>query len=222
MSTIITIVIIAILAIVIKELKHGKWQNHRGRKRYDTNNKFSSKRKVNYPVSEIECSESNYDISSYEKQLKFVSSNKASFTAQKLMKVGEFKVFQTIESKIIPSFKGCRVFAQVSLGEILYADKLFHSCINSKRVDMLVISPFGMPLVVIEYQGSGHYQGTAALRDAVKKEALRKAGITYVEITESNTEQDIQYLVTRALENALNHKDDIKHKTVDNATSISH
>ncbi|MEP7348782.1 MAG: hypothetical protein ABI668_02385 [Sphingorhabdus sp.] len=28
----------------------------------------------------------------------------------------------------------------------------------------------------IEYQGSGHHQGTAAARDAVKKEALRGSG----------------------------------------------
>ena len=41
----------------------------------------------------------------------------------------------------------------------------------------------------IEYQGHGHYQGTAAARDAVKKEALRKAGVRYIEVTpESGTE----------------------------------
>ncbi len=40
----------------------------------------------------------------------------------------------------------------------------------------------------IEYQGSGHHTGTsAAARDAVKKEALRKAGIGYHEVVAGHT-----------------------------------
>ena len=40
------------------------------------------------------------------------------------------------------------------------------------------------PLHAIEYQGSGHFKGAhaTAARDAVKKEALRRAGIGYVEV----------------------------------------
>ena len=39
----------------------------------------------------------------------------------------------------------------------------------------------------IEYQGTGHHQGSAAARDAVKKEALRKAGIGYHEVVAGHT-----------------------------------
>ena len=39
----------------------------------------------------------------------------------------------------------------------------------------------------IEYQGSGHHQGTAAARDVVKKEALRKVGIGYYEVVAGHT-----------------------------------
>ena len=39
----------------------------------------------------------------------------------------------------------------------------------------------------IEYHGTGHHQGTAAARDAVKKEALRKAGIGYHEVAAGHT-----------------------------------
>ena len=39
----------------------------------------------------------------------------------------------------------------------------------------------------IEYQGSGHHQSSAAARDAVKKEALRKAGIGYHEVVAGQT-----------------------------------
>jgi hypothetical protein len=54
--------------------------------------------------------------------------------------------------------------------------------INSKRVDALVVDRGGRPVLAVEYQGAGHYQGTAPARDAIKKEALRKAGVGYLEV----------------------------------------
>ena len=39
----------------------------------------------------------------------------------------------------------------------------------------------------LEYQGTRHHQGTGAARDAVKKEALRKAGIGYHEVVAGHT-----------------------------------
>ena len=81
------------------------------------------------------------------------------------------------------------VMAQVSLGEVLSSrDARAYSAINSKRVDLLIVSRSGDPIAAIEYQGHGHYQGTAAARDAVKKEALRKAGVQYIATPESGTE----------------------------------
>jgi hypothetical protein len=81
-----------------------------------------------------------------------------------------------------------RVMAQVSLGEILRSkDAEAYGCINSKRVDMLIVDENRRPRHAIEYQGKGHYQGTAAARDAVKKEALRKAGIGYHEVVAGKT-----------------------------------
>ena len=73
--------------------------------------------------------------------------------------------------------------AQVSLGEILSSKNTeAYGCINSKRVDMLLVDEECRPRHAIEYHGGGHYQGTAAARDAVKKEALRRAGIGYHEV----------------------------------------
>lgn len=65
---------------------------------------------------------------------------------------------------------------------------------NSKRVDILVTDPFGFPCAVIEYQGGGHYQNNAIGRDAVKKEACRKAGIGYLEIEPGYDDDDINRL----------------------------
>jgi hypothetical protein len=43
------------------------------------------------------------------------------------------------------------------------------------------------PRHAIEYHGAAHYQGSAAARDAVKKEALRRAGIGYHEVLAGHT-----------------------------------
>jgi len=125
----------------------------------------------------------------------------AQFTARKVMRLGEYRVFRLVEKLVQNHRGGFRVFAQTSLGEIIESkDRIAHSAINSKRVDMLVIGPNGLPMVAIEYQGNGHHQSEAAARDAVKKEALRKAGVQYVEIMDFHRDEDVTRLVREALE----------------------
>src|SRR3954447_13204999 len=96
----------------------------------------------------------------------------------------EARVLYAAERAIRKSNLKWRVMAQVSLGEVLSsADPKAYSTINSKRVDLLIVSSGGEPIAAIEYHGGGHYQGTAPARDAVKKEALRRAGVRYIEVT---------------------------------------
>jgi hypothetical protein len=53
-------------------------------------------------------------------------------------------------------------------------------------------------VAAIEYQGGGHYLTDAAARDAVKKEALRKAGIGYHEVVAGHTTPgDLRALVEK-------------------------
>jgi hypothetical protein len=117
----------------------------------------------------------------------------ASFNKNKLLNYSEYNVFKIIEADIAKEGRGYRVFAQTSLGEILAScdGDAFHS-INSKRVDILVVDQGGWPALAVEYQGEGHYQGTALGRDAVKKEALTKAGIGYVEVFPADTAPQIR------------------------------
>lgn len=115
----------------------------------------------------------------------------APFQRRRLLSPSEFRVFKAIEDDLATARQGYRVFAQTSLGEVLASsDKNAFRSINSKRVDILVVDRGGWPVVAVEYQGSGHYQGTAAARDAIKKEALRKAGVRYIEVaaTDSNVQ----------------------------------
>ncbi|ANL87901.1 DUF2726 domain-containing protein [Rhizobium phaseoli] len=112
----------------------------------------------------------------------------SNFTIQPLLNKSEARVFRELDSVVIGCNSSWQVMAQVSLGEILRsADPEAYSCINSKRVDLLLVDGDCQPRHVIEYQGGAHHQGTAAARDAVKKEALRRAGIGYYEVVAGQT-----------------------------------
>lgn len=125
-------------------------------------------------------------------QLRIVS--QAPFGSKRLMNAGEFKVFTAAERVCQELGHGWRVHAQVSLGEVLTSPSAdARRCVNSKRVDMLVVDLRGEPLAAIEYQGQGHHLGTTApARDAVKREALRRAGVRFVEVTHEHGPEDLK------------------------------
>lgn len=140
-------------------------------------------------------------------QLRHVMS--ASFTPRRLMSLREYGVFQAAEQFVQQNYRGFRVMAQTSLGELISSDNdLAYRSINSKRVDLLIIDRTGFPVVAIEYQGEGHHQGNAAARDAVKREALRRAGIGFVEIYSDQTPTDIERILADAMRRTISGRTD--------------
>lgn len=136
--------------------------------------------------------------SDYVEQLRHVIG--ASFRKKRVMNKSEFRVFRIIEEEIQIARGGYRVLSQTCLGEILDSDdKVAFASINAKRVDVLVIQPNGEPLAVFEYQGAGHHQNMAAARDAVKKEALRKAGVHYLEVNPQHEPDEIRQMVRKII-----------------------
>ena len=128
---------------------------------------------------------------------------KADFKAQPLLNKSEARLFNAIDKWVIELRPGWQVMAQVSLGEILRcADKDAYLCINSKRVDLLIVDADCKPIHAIEYQGGGHFKGAhaTAARDAVKKEALRRAGIGYVEVVAGDTPAELRRVVERLVQ----------------------
>ena len=112
----------------------------------------------------------------------------AEFRARPLLNRPEAKLFKALDAAVIARNPGWQVMAQVSLGEFLASpDKDAYGAVNAKRVDFALMDPDSRVAHAIEYQGSGHHQGTAAARDAVKKEALRRAGIGYHEVVAGHT-----------------------------------
>ena len=122
-------------------------------------------------------------------QMEFIS--KVDFEPRRLLNKPEYGILQILEKTARDLGGGLRVMAQTSLGEIIAPSaasgseesrELAFRSINSKRLDFLVIDRSGMPALAVEYQGHGHYQNRAFMRDAVKREAVRKANIRFLEI----------------------------------------
>jgi hypothetical protein len=128
---------------------------------------------------------------------------KAEFKPQRLLNKSEARLFNAIDKWVIELRPGWQVMAQVSLGEILKCeDKAAYACINSKRVDLLIVDDECRPFHVFEYQGGGHFKGAhaTAARDAVKKEALRRARIGYTEVVPGDTPAELRRLIEKLLQ----------------------
>ncbi len=114
-----------------------------------------------------------------------------------LMNRSEYKLFRKLEKHLEKSHKGqiFRLFSQVAMGEFIKSesDDAFR-LINGKRVDFVIVGSSGEAVVVIEYQGAGHYQDNAIERDAIKREACRKAGIEFLEFKKSYDDLEFERL----------------------------
>lgn len=130
-------------------------------------------------------------------QLKAVM--QAEFSACPVLNQPERRLFACVEKALQELSPGWRAMAQVSLGEVLRSEsKDAFLAINSKRVDLLIMDSDCQPLHVVEFQGTGHYRGpNTAARDAVKKEALRRAGIGYIEVVSGDTPAEVREMVRK-------------------------
>jgi len=124
----------------------------------------------------------------------------ASFKARPLLNKPERRLLAHLDRILAEDTPGWRAMGQVSLGEILWSDdtEAFWA-FNAKRVDLLIIDADCRPLHAIEFQGTGHHQtgNAAAARDAVKKEALRRASIGYVEIVSGDTPAELREMIRK-------------------------
>lgn len=130
------------------------------------------------------------DVADTANQLRFVE--RADLFADRPVNKEAFKVFQALEVHLGGKKQKWRLFAEVGLGAFVRTSvesgsraqrwRAFRSY-GGKRVDFLIIDPWGYPAVAIEYHGSGHEKSDdAAARDVVKKRALQRAGVELLEI----------------------------------------
>lgn len=124
---------------------------------------------------------------------------RADFKARALLNKPERRLLGVIDGALADYSPGWRAMGQVSLGEILWSeDKDAFWAINAKRVDLLIVDENCKPLHAVEFQGTGHHgSAETAARDAVKKEALRRAGIGYVEVVSGDTPAEVKEMVRK-------------------------
>ncbi|MBK5263818.1 MAG: DUF2726 domain-containing protein [Alphaproteobacteria bacterium] len=123
----------------------------------------------------------------------------ATFTARQLLNHSERRLLGVIDQALADHSPGWRAMGQVSLGEILASpNEDAYFAVNSKRVDLLIVDADCHPLHAVEFQGKGHHTGrNTAARDAVKREALRRAGIGYVEVVSGDTPAEVREMVKK-------------------------
>lgn len=128
----------------------------------------------------------------------------AEFIRKRVMNRGEFRVFRVIEQEVANGWHGYRVLSQTALGEVIESpDRAAHAAINSKRADVLVIDSGGFPVLAVEVQGKAHYRSDAAARDSVKREALRRAGVAYLEVMDYHSDADVARMLREVLGRAV-------------------
>ena len=193
METIIfTLVFVGVLAVLLPGIlrkQAGSKRRSGPYRRYASVQSIASADRKSDPAAGVHASDP-------AEQLRAVMAG--TFTAKNVLSRTEARVMHAAERAIAAAGLKWRVMAQVALGEVLASDdEAAFRAINAKRVDLLIVSAKSEPLAAIEYQGQGHYQGTAPARDAIKKEALRKAGIRYIEITYEHGPEDVKREIDR-------------------------
>jgi hypothetical protein len=124
------------------------------------------------------------------------SVEESGFQKKPLLNREEARVLPVLEQVVSELDQGYRVMAQTSLGEVIRPkDRNSYdafAAINSKRLDFAIFDNRGLIACAIEYQGSGHYQQGSTLRDTVKREALRKAGVRMLEVYPDFSSAELQ------------------------------
>jgi len=163
------------------------------------NGRWSGPKRVDAPAA--------LNLSDPKDQIAAVS--RVSFERRQIMNRGEFALFRVLEDQIAQFGGAYRLMAQTSLGELIrpsadgaqsHVRRAAHASINSKRLDFAIIDRSGFLALAIEFQGTGHHLGeNAFMRDAVKREALRKAGVQMMEVETGWTPEDVQRRLCQAL-----------------------
>ena len=126
----------------------------------------------------------------------------ANFKTIPLLNYEEARLLPIMEQILKTIAPRHRVMAQTSLGELIRpfgSDREAFAAINSKRLDFAIIDPKGHLVIAVEHQGSGHHQNAAFMRDAIKREVMRKAGVAWIETTTDTSADSLRNQITAAL-----------------------
>lgn len=117
----------------------------------------------------------------------------ARFLVKRLMTDNEAIVLSEIESIIDEIAEPWRVLAQVGLAQVIGSVSAEASAsIDGQVAAMVIVTADRTPIAVVEYQSLGQVRGDDVMRDAIKREALRRAGIAFIEVRASDEPGDLR------------------------------
>ncbi len=117
----------------------------------------------------------------------------ARFLTKRLMSDNEAIVLVELEAIIADLGEPWRVMPQVGLSQIIGSNSdEATAAIEGQQVALLVVGGDRTPVAAVEYQPLGQIRSEDAVRDAVKREALRRSGIPYIEVRASDQPGDLR------------------------------
>ena len=203
--------VLAVICVVFQMERHGRHRQNRARKSAASETSFARHTgapfaKYKTPTHTTLYIPAQSDLRDPKQQMEAIA--RVDFEITPLLNKEEARLLPLLESCTRKLNRGHRVMAQTSLGEIIRpkaanasneAQRAAFASINSKRLDFAIFDRFGRLAIAIEYQGSGHYQTKSFMRDAVKREALRKAGVPYLEVKQDFSHDDVARQITQLL-----------------------
>lgn len=195
----------AFLLLFLASRRRRRW-----RKRSWPNKQWSAEKGTWRPNPSRASRPQAVNLADPKEQMEYIA--RVDFELQPLLNKSEYRILVLLELIARELNAGLRVMAQTSMGEILrpkpgsasdFDRDLAYRSVNSKRLDFVVIDRFGQALLAVEYQGHGHYQGRAFMRDAVKREALRKARVEFLEIAAEYDTDDLAEALRQRLRKQL-------------------
>lgn len=117
----------------------------------------------------------------------------ARFLTKRLMSDNEAIVLGELETIIAEIGEPWRVMPQVGLPQIIGSNSAEAAdAIEGQQVALLLVGADRSPIAAVEYQPMGQIRSEDAVRDAVKREALRRSGIAYIEVRASDQPGDLR------------------------------
>jgi Protein of unknown function (DUF2726) len=119
--------------------------------------------------------------------------SEARFLTKRLMSDNEAVVLVELEAIIADLSEPWRVMPQVALTQIVGSNSdEATAAIEGQHLALLVVGGDRTPIAAVEYQPLGQIRSEDAVRDAVKREALRRSGIPYIEVRASDQPGDLR------------------------------
>ena len=105
------------------------------------------------------------------------------FSLRRLLTEREAERLAEVEGILADLEVDWRVMPQVSLSDILAAeDESAWRALGGQRVAMVILAANQMSIAAIDFQPMGQVREEDAVLDAVRREALRRSGIEYIEM----------------------------------------